>query len=63
MYKSDVVTYYGKLCLVTKALKLSSGYVSQWGDIIPEKQALKLERLTNGALKYNPALYEKKQVA
>ncbi len=60
MYKSDVIAHFGNTVKVTAVLGLrSSGTVSQWGEIIPEKQALRLERITGGTLKYDPALYKK----
>ena len=62
MYKSDVIAYYGTAVKVTSALKLkSSGSVSQWGEIIPEKQAFRIDRLTGGKLVYNPGLYRTTQ--
>ena len=46
MYKETVLKFFGNATEVTKLLCLrSSGTVSQWGEIIPEKQALKLEKL------------------
>lgn len=59
MLKKIVVDYFGNQLKTAKALNLSRGYVSQWGDVIPEMQALRIEKLTNGALKYDPALYTK----
>lgn len=59
MKKTTAVRYFGKAKLLADALNISSGSVSQWGEIIPEKQALRLERITDGALKYDPALYKK----
>lgn len=64
MLKSDVVSYFrtkGKtLTQVAKMLNLSVGSVSGWPDIIPEVNALKLERLTKGELKYDESLYNSK---
>lgn len=61
MYKADVIEYFGTQKLLTEALGLkSSGAVSQWGPVIPEKQALRLERITGGALKYDHSLYSSK---
>ncbi|MDP2141319.1 MAG: Cro/CI family transcriptional regulator [Gammaproteobacteria bacterium] len=61
MRKDKVIEHFaGKQVLVAKALKLSKGAISQWGDIIPEAQAMRLERLTNGALVYDPVLYEQR---
>lgn len=60
MRKDQVIKHFdGKQIKVATALKVSKGAVSQWGDIIPEPQALKLERLTGGALVYDPELYSK----
>jgi len=60
MQKHHVIEFFdGKQINVAKALNVSKGAVSQWGRIIPEPQAMKLERLTGGALVYDPGLYEK----
>jgi len=59
MLKKDVIDHFGKSINVCNALSLTSGAVSQWGEIIPEKQAMKLDRITKGKLKYDPAAYEK----
>lgn len=57
MKKSAVIQYFDKATNVAKLLGVSDSSINQWGDIIPEKQALKLERLTGGKLKYDPKLY------
>lgn len=59
MLKKTVIKYFGNQLKVAEALELTRGSVSQWGDVIPEKQALRIEKLTNGTLKYDPALYTK----
>ena len=59
MYKSKVIKHFGKSKDLASALNITSGSISQWGEIIPEKQAMRLERITDGKLKYNSALYEK----
>ena len=60
VYKAVVLAYFDKAVNVAKVLGFSSkSSVSQWGAIIPEKQALRLEKLTRGALKYDPSLYKK----
>lgn len=57
MYKSIVINHFGKQAEVTRVLSLSKGCISQWGEIIPEKQAARLEKITKGKLKYDPSLY------
>ncbi|ANC41731.1 hypothetical protein EYY95_13945 [Hafnia alvei] len=58
MKKSDVVTYFGSAAKVARALNIARSSVSGWGVLVPEKRAAKIERMTSGALKYEPALYE-----
>lgn len=59
MKKIDVIAYYKTTVNLAEELNILPSAVSQWGDIIPEKQALRLEKLTEGALKYDPSLYKK----
>lgn len=59
MYKAVAIAHFGNTVKLAKILGITSSSITQWGEIIPEKQALKLERLTNQALKYDPVLYEK----
>lgn len=59
MLKSEVVDYFGTKAAVAEVLKISSSAVSQWGNVIPEKQAYKLERKSNGVLKVDPNFYKK----
>lgn len=59
MLKKMVVKYFDTQEKLATTLNIKQGAVSQWGEIIPEKQAMRLERITNGALKYDPALYAK----
>ena len=62
MYLSTVLNYFGnKKINIAKALKVTTGYVSQWGEIIPEPMATKLALITSGELKYQPDLYNKKK--
>jgi DNA-binding transcriptional regulator YdaS (Cro superfamily) len=57
MKKSQAINYFGGVVKLAATLTVSHSSVSQWGEVIPEKQALKLERITNGKLKYDPSLY------
>jgi len=60
MKKQAVLKYFNdRVTDVAKACNVTSGSVSQWGEIIPEKHALKLERITDGKLRYIPEFYEK----
>ncbi|GAA0226585.1 MULTISPECIES: Cro/CI family transcriptional regulator [Marinomonas] len=57
MHKEKVIRYFGTQQCLASTLSISSSSISQWGNVIPEKQALRIERLTNGVLKYDARLY------
>ncbi|RBO79897.1 Cro/CI family transcriptional regulator [Marinomonas aquiplantarum] len=57
MHKEKVIRYFGTQQQLASVLSISKSSVSQWGRVIPEKQALRIEKLTNGVLKYDPKLY------
>ena len=61
--KKEAVLKYFNNCVtdVANACRVSCASVSQWGEIIPEVNALKLERATKGKLKYESKMYEKHQ--
>lgn len=60
MYKKDVIAYFNhRQANVARALNIKPPSVFYWGEIIPERMAYRLERITGGALKVNPDLYEK----
>lgn len=58
MIKATVTSYFPSNVAIAKVLGISPQAVGQWGEIIPERVALKLERITNGDLKYDPSLYD-----
>jgi len=60
MKKTDVLAFFGSTTATALFLKISVAAVSKWGSIIPELQAMRLERLTSGALKYDEALHNQK---
>lgn len=55
MKKSDVLEYFGGAAKTASALGVTRSAVSQWGDTVPESSAYKIEVLTGGALKADPA--------
>lgn len=57
MYKVLVLNHFGGTVKTAGALGISHSAVCQWVDIVPEKQALRIERITKGRLKYEPDLY------
>ena len=57
MYKATVIAYFDTAVNLASFLKIDSAAVSQWGEIIPEKRAARLEKMTNGDLRYDINLY------
>ena len=58
MLKEKVVKHYGSQRAISAALGVSDSAVSQWGEVIPERIALKLSRITDGVLVYDPSFYK-----
>ncbi len=61
MKKLEVLNYFRGVKNTALALGISHPAVSRWDSVIPEKQALRLDRMTQGKLSYNPAFYLRKR--
>jgi DNA-binding transcriptional regulator YdaS (Cro superfamily) len=59
MRKGDVIQHFGSQTKAALALGVTKSAVSQWGEIIPEGMAYKIQVITRGKLRVDPALYEK----
>jgi hypothetical protein len=59
MLKSDVISHFKKPVYVARALGISRAAVAKWPDVIPKASAYDIERITGGALKFRPELYER----
>ena len=59
MNKDEVISYFGGVGQVAKALGISHASVSGWGSVIPKGRAFEIQSITNKALKVDPALYAK----
>ena len=57
MKKNEAIEYYGGVIQLAAALGIKPQSVSQWGELIPEGRAYKIEVLTDGHLKVNKADY------
>lgn len=58
MRTSEVIEYFGGVKQVADALEIWPQAVYQWGDIVPESSAYKIEVITDGALKVMGSYYE-----
>lgn len=58
MLTSEVIEHFGGVKQVADALEIWPQAVYQWGDIVPESSAYKIEVITDGALKVVGSDYE-----
>ncbi|AOM39999.1 Cro/CI family transcriptional regulator [Xenorhabdus hominickii] len=63
MKKNEVLKHFNTVNSVAKAIGITSSAVSQWREIIPERAALRIEKITNGTLKYSAEMYKKNHVS
>lgn len=63
MLKSAAISYFQTQKGIATALGITQAAVSKWPELIPEKQALRLARITENGLVYDPALYTTKSAA
>ncbi|MBO0137383.1 MULTISPECIES: Cro/CI family transcriptional regulator [unclassified Vibrio] len=63
MKVKDIVDHFGSKAKAAKALGIGRANLTHWeaNDHIPEKQAMKLDKLTNGELAYKPSDYNSEQ--
>ncbi|CNB66126.1 DNA-binding transcriptional regulator DicC [Yersinia frederiksenii] len=59
MLKKDAIKYFGTKSALAKAAGVKPPSVSAWGELVPEKRAVRLEKASNGELHYDPFNYDK----
>jgi DNA-binding transcriptional regulator YdaS (Cro superfamily) len=59
MFTDDAVQYYGGRRQLAEALGITRQAVEQWGKIVAEGAAYKLQVITKGKLVADPAKYKK----
>lgn len=60
MRKADALAHYeNDTHKLAAALGISRQAVEQWGELVPETSAWKLQAITGGAIKVNAAAYAK----
>ena len=58
MKTDQVIAFYGTKTAIAKVLGISQVAVTRWGEVVPEKRAARLERLSGGKLIYDPMVYD-----
>ena len=57
MNKQTVINYFGGVTKTASVLGIAHTSVIGWKDVIPEAMAARLDRITEGQLKYDHAFY------
>jgi hypothetical protein len=57
MEKAAAIEFFGSGAELARRLGLGRQAVSNWGEVIPEVYALRLERMTGGDLVYDESHY------
>lgn len=58
MLKSEAIKFYGTRANVARAAGVDPSAVSQWGELVPEGRATRLQTASGGVLKYDPTIYD-----
>jgi DNA-binding transcriptional regulator YdaS (Cro superfamily) len=58
MKTQAAIQHYGSQTALAAALGISQASVAVWGEIVPPLRQLQLERLTEGALKAAPDVFQ-----
>jgi len=58
MEKKSVIARFGSNNKTSKFMGISRQAVDRWDDIIPVMAALRLDKMTNGELKFDKELYQ-----
>jgi DNA-binding transcriptional regulator YdaS (Cro superfamily) len=59
MRKAQVVKHFGGQAATAKAFGVTRSAVAQWKEVVPERIAWKAQFMTGGALRVDPALYQR----
>ncbi|EGB2526625.1 transcriptional regulator [Salmonella enterica] len=59
MLKQDAINFFGSKSSLARAAGVERSAVSQWGEIIPEARAARLQAASGGALQYDPEVYDR----
>ena len=61
MLKRDVIEFYGTKAAAARAIGVTRGAVTFWGDVVPARVAIKFAQASKGRLKVDPKFYAGQQ--
>lgn len=59
MLKIDAIKFFGTRMELAKAASVDPSAVSQWGELVPEGRAMRLQKASKGVLIYDQMVYDK----
>lgn len=59
----DAIRYFGTASALAASVGISKSAVSQWGDLVPLATAARIEKITNGKLRFDLSQYPLRGVA
>ena len=59
MKTKDAIEHFGSEVALARALEISRQAVDQWGEFVPFRTAIEIQRITKDKLKVDPSLYRK----
>lgn len=62
MRKAVALKYFRSASRIARLLDISRAAVSQWNDVVPEGSAYKLQALSGGKCRVDPACYSREVV-
>lgn len=63
MLKETAIKHFGSAAELGRAIGRTPSAVTEWPEIIPEGMAYKIQVITGGLLRVDPAMYQKKERA
>ena len=57
MFKADAIKFFGNKSKLAKAAGVAASSVSVWGELVPERNAMRLQLASDGQLQYDPEIY------
>lgn len=58
MLKNEALEYFKSKTKLAAAAGVKPSSVSVWGELVPEKRAMRLQIASDGVLRYDPSLYD-----
>jgi len=58
MFKKDAISFFGNKTKLAAAAGVTRPSVSAWGELVPEGRASRLALASEGALVYDPLIYD-----